>query len=139
MNFLMLSHVIPKPSLKGFDSEAKQVAGQEDPDFFPACPFTWAKPIHAYNCEYCWPKDVNLENTGSITNLDQLVELDTKEYMGKIQNDKVIERLMAMGGLRLAGILNTIFLEGEMVDGQSVKSGTFQGPYFAYDDGNDKE
>jgi hypothetical protein len=34
--------------------------------------------------------------------------LDTPEYAGRIRKDKVIEKLMALGGLRLAGVLNEL-------------------------------
>ena len=42
-----------------------------------------------------------------------LFELDTPEYTGRLQKEWVVERLMAMAGARLAGILNGLFLEGE--------------------------
>lgn len=35
-------------------------------------------------------------------------ELNTPAYYGKIQNDKVVESLLAKGGLRLAAVLNTL-------------------------------
>jgi hypothetical protein len=38
-----------------------------------------------------------------------LPELDKPEYSGKIEDDWVIEKLLAQGGVRLAGILNAIF------------------------------
>ncbi|KAG8710368.1 hypothetical protein FRC09_000171, partial [Ceratobasidium sp. 395] len=37
-----------------------------------------------------------------------LIELDTPEYAGRIRRDKVIEKLMALGGLRLAAVLNEL-------------------------------
>ncbi|GMK59171.1 hypothetical protein CspeluHIS016_0701860 [Cutaneotrichosporon spelunceum] len=71
----------------------------------PACPYTWSKPIHAVNCAHAWPKEYN--GTGP------LIELDTPEYLGRIGEDKVIEALLAKGGLRLAKILNEILSGGE--------------------------
>ena len=35
--------------------------------------------------------------------------LDTPEYAGQIEKDWVIEKLLAQGGLRLAGVLNAVF------------------------------
>jgi hypothetical protein len=34
--------------------------------------------------------------------------LNTPEYAGRVARDKVIERLMALGGLRLAAVLNEL-------------------------------
>jgi hypothetical protein len=34
--------------------------------------------------------------------------LDTPEYAGRIRREKVVEKLMALGGLRLAGVLNEL-------------------------------
>ncbi|KAH9038497.1 phospholipase C/P1 nuclease [Lactarius pseudohatsudake] len=36
-------------------------------------------------------------------------ELDTPEYAGRIESEWVIEKLLAQGGIRLAGILNALF------------------------------
>lgn len=67
----------------------------------PACPYTWSKPIHELNCDVVWPKEYK-GNSGP------LIELDTPEYLGRITQDKTVEKLLAMGGLRLASIVNTI-------------------------------
>lgn len=45
-----------------------------------------------------------------------LLELDTPEYTGRLQEEWLVERLMAMAGARLAGILNGLFLEGEELE-----------------------
>lgn len=37
-------------------------------------------------------------------------ELDTPEYAGRIRSEWLVERLLAMGGIRLAGLLNGLFL-----------------------------
>lgn len=67
----------------------------------PACPYTWAKAIHGLNCDVCWPT----EYTGS----GPLIELDTDRYLGHIGREKIMEKLLAMGGLRLAKVLNEVF------------------------------
>lgn len=74
----------------------------------PACPYTWSKEIHGINCDHAWPKEYN--GTGP------LIELDTPEYLGKIADAKVVEKLLAMGGLRLAKVLNQILGEGQYTD-----------------------
>lgn len=108
------------------------------------CPFHWAQPIHALNCEIVWPKELDeppydhLSDTddrallsphscGSpYEELDMLseerydasarghyLELDTPEYSGVISERWIVERLLAMAGVRLAGVLNWLFADFE--------------------------
>lgn len=81
----------------------------------PACPFTWAKKVHGINCKYAWPKEYN--------ETAPRMELDTPEYLGKIGDDKIVEALLAKGGLRLAKVLN------EALGGKDVPS-----LYFGYEE-----
>ncbi|KAG8895452.1 hypothetical protein FRB99_000595 [Tulasnella sp. 403] len=37
------------------------------------------------------------------------LELDTPQYAGKIKDQKILEKLLAMGGVRLAAVLNELF------------------------------
>ncbi|KAH9959449.1 phospholipase C/P1 nuclease domain-containing protein [Russula dissimulans] len=100
------------------------------------CPYEWASPIYALNCEIVWP--AGLDNPEFSTHDDftaaddndelcgedadgiacgraprrQYLELDTPEYSGKIAQDWIVEKLLAQGGWRLAGILNSIFSPG---------------------------
>lgn len=69
-------------------------------DALAVCPFSWAKPLHSINCEYAWPKEYTGEH-GS-----PLIELDTDKYLGAISRDNVLERVLAMAGVRLAHVLN---------------------------------
>ncbi|OCF40341.1 nuclease I [Kwoniella heveanensis CBS 569] len=81
---------------------------------FPACPYTWAKPIHGIACDVAWPE----EYTGRPG--EPLIELDTDKYLGRIGREKVIEKLLAMGGLRLAKVLNEALAnEEELLDPSS--------------------
>ncbi|KAJ3001231.1 hypothetical protein NUW54_g6561 [Trametes sanguinea] len=41
----------------------------------------------------------------------ELLELDSPEYAGKLANRWVVERLLAMGGVRLAGVLTDILAD----------------------------
>lgn len=104
---------VPDASYEGFNAQllrnhpdalAKRGESFEE----PACPYTWSRANHAINCEYAWPK----EYTGH----GPLIELDTDEYLGRIGRDKVVERLLAQGGLRLAKILNRVIGKGEYSD-----------------------
>lgn len=68
---------------------------------FPACPYTWAKPLAKLNCDVAWPKEYTGEYGAP------LIELDTDQYLGKLGRDNTMEQLLAMGGIRLAHLLNT--------------------------------
>lgn len=102
------------------------------------CPYAWATPIHQLNCEVpIWPKELDPtalsplpeaaeEHRDSVEHPEVLemlqpniagkprphpgvLELDTPEYTGKIRERWVVETLLAMAGIRLAGILNGLF------------------------------
>lgn len=94
---------------------------QQETDDEILCPQAWAEPIHQLNCDLVWPKELDEPPYGSSVREDTksakgmgarkgtYLELDTPEYAGRITNEWVVERLLAMGGIRLAGILNEIF------------------------------
>ena len=99
------------------------------------CPYAWAAPIHKLNCGIVWPDSLDLSalddsasashehhHCGSASVEDEMrmawaetsrqadqPNLDTPEYAGQIEKDWVIEKLLAQGGLRLAGVLNAVF------------------------------
>lgn len=88
------------------------------------CPFAWAEPIHALNCDIVWPPALD-EPPYSHAALDdvggrrppsphpQYLELDTPEYAGVIADQWILEKLLAQGGIRLAGMLNYLFADSE--------------------------
>jgi hypothetical protein len=45
-----------------------------------------------------------------------LFELDTPEYAGRLRKEWVVERLMAMAGVRLAGLLNGLFMDEKQLE-----------------------
>lgn len=113
--------------------------GDERWDDDVLCPFAWSKDLHRLNCDLpVWPAELDkppYDKTAysgdshdhdheSYDNLfsrpprphPDLLELDTPEYAGKIRQEWVIERLMATAGIRLAGILNGLFMDGEGLD-----------------------
>ncbi|KAL7414985.1 phospholipase C/P1 nuclease domain-containing protein, partial [Mrakia frigida] len=71
---------------------------QEREGKVPGCAWKWATEMHGLNCEYVWP-----------TNFTTGMELDTPEYWGRIKGDLIVEKQLAMGGIRLAAVLNSIF------------------------------
>ncbi|KAJ7072064.1 phospholipase C/P1 nuclease domain-containing protein [Mycena amicta] len=101
-------------------------AGAETDDEL-ICPYAWAKPIHALNCEIAWPPALD-EPPYNQTRLDgatangPYLELDTPEYSGVIAERRIVEKLLAQAGIRLAGVLNYLFADmGE--DGREVHAG----------------
>ena len=112
-----------------------------NPDGQVACPYAWAKPIHPLNCELIWPKELDEtkdyvtsglpiggEHDHSHEEEDSMedvalippppdgkkwIQLDTPEYAGVVAKKLILERLLAQGGIRLAGLLNYLFADEE--------------------------
>lgn len=107
------------------------------------CPFAWGKQLHQLNCVFpVWPAELDLPpyNTSRVHYHSQsddhthdeenfteffgrpprphpdLLELDTPEYAGRLREDWVVERLMAMAGVRLAGLLNGLFMDTQELE-----------------------
>jgi hypothetical protein len=84
----------------------------ETSDTDTLCPHAWATPVHELNCHIVWPPELDEKNP-SVKALGRprgdYLELDTPKYSGRIEKEWVIEKLLAMAGIRLAGILNQIF------------------------------
>ena len=149
----------PEPSLTAFEHGSQEplratalglttpVGTEKKWDDATLCPYAWAKPIHALNCELpVWPHELDqgghhdafvaaevhehgheheysveeeLADFDHVLGIHvesarpprhpELVELDTPEYAGKIADGWVVERLLAMAGVRLAGLLTDIF------------------------------
>jgi len=90
-----------------------------DTDDEVVCPYHWATPIHAMNCEWIWPKEMDEPPYGGSGLFGgrpshPYLELDTPEYGGKITREWVVEKLFAMAGIRLAAILNYLFAVEEL-------------------------
>ncbi|WVW83859.1 hypothetical protein I302_105881 [Kwoniella bestiolae CBS 10118] len=115
-----VSFPIPTKETEGFEDQAIALHPTNlklkgvNQTTFPSCPYTWSKPIHALNCEIAWPKEYK-------NNDHPLIELDTDKYLGEIGRQKVVEKLLAMAGLRLAKILNEAFAD----EGQLVGNGLY--------------
>ena len=99
------------------------------------CPYAWAKPTHALNCEIVWPEaldkssykewlaaevDEDNHNHDEDKDEDDIMggrhpphhegpQLDTPEYAGAIAKRRLIEMLLAQAGVRLANTLNYLF------------------------------
>jgi len=87
--------------------------GEENQDDEVVCPYAWAKPIHELNCAIVWPPALDDPwRRMTETFRGHYMELDTPEYTGKIKDAFIIEKLLAMAGIRLAATLNYLFMDG---------------------------
>ncbi|KAH7882323.1 phospholipase C/P1 nuclease domain-containing protein [Phlebopus sp. FC_14] len=105
------------------------------------CPYHWAIPIHALNCEIVFPEALDKPPYNHISFVDSegdshvcsgshceephafddfaearknsYLELDTPEYAGVIMEEWIIEKLLTQAGIRLAAVLNWLFAELE--------------------------
>jgi hypothetical protein len=84
-----------------------------NPDGDVVCPYFWSQPLSALNCDIVWPKQLTLkESEGNESSLETAeLELDTPEYAGVIEKRMLLEKSLAQGGVRLAGLLNHLFAE----------------------------
>lgn len=108
-NVLVNTGLVPTPTPAEYLDPTSLVSS----GWSPACPYTWGKALHPYNCAYAWPKDYH-----------HGIELDDGEYMERLTRDKIFESLLGQAGIRLAAVLNSIYADEE---GRV-------GAYFAVDD-----
>jgi hypothetical protein len=102
--------VSPSPLYGGGSDDQTVLQSQRqvsDTDDDAICPWYWASPIHQLACDWVWPKE--LDEPPYNKPQGPLLELDTDDYAGKITREWVVEKLLAMAGLRLASIFNLIF------------------------------
>ena len=100
--------------LSGFNSLFKKHGVEINPDGEVVCPYFWSQPLSALNCDIVWPKQLTLkESGGNESSLEETaeLELDTPDYAGVIEKRMLLEKLLAQGGVRLAGVLNYLFAD----------------------------
>jgi len=104
---------VERSPLLGDDSDDQTVLRSQrrpsDWDDDSVCPLHWATPIHQLACDWVWPK--KLDQPPYNKPRGPLLELDTEDYAGRITKEWLVEKLLTMGGLRLASILNVVFAE----------------------------
>lgn len=75
------------------------------------CPYHWAKPNAELNCQVTFPPELDWPPNSNETH--PAIEMDTKEYAGMIRKKRIVERQLAMGGIRTAAVLNGLFAQDE--------------------------
>lgn len=88
----------------------------------PVCPYAWTKPMHPLVCSYAFADPVpapGQEHDGP------LAELDVPEYKGRIEDDKVIQKQLAMAGIRLAAVLNSVLLPEALISQEAQSTTSF--------------
>ena len=122
----------------------KRTRDEERWDDGVLCPYGWAKELQKLDCDLpVWPRELDeppykhaaytpvehedmhddegefmevYENARPPRPHPDLLELDTPQYAGRIRNEWIVERLLAMAGIRLAGLLNGLFLDVESLN-----------------------
>lgn len=92
---------------KELKKHTSSIGSAIDDTDLPICPFAWTKPLHPLVCEYAFASPVPRQNN---THPDPPPELDVAEYRGRIEDDKIIQKQLAMAGFRLAAVLNSVLL-----------------------------
>ena len=98
--------------LNSFNTLFKKQGVDINPDGDVVCPYFWSQPLNALNCDIAWPKEVPPKESGGNNESSFLeTELDTPEYAGVIEKRMLLEKVLAQGGIRLAGLLNYLFAD----------------------------
>ncbi|KAG9311857.1 phospholipase C/P1 nuclease domain-containing protein [Chiua virens] len=109
MTIGMDMNTIPNMSL--WDAKEESNDGGLGVDDATLCPYAWAKSIHHFNCDFLRMYNSHVYEHDDLRS--KYFELNTPAYAGMIQEEWVIEKLLAQAGVRLAGVLNGIFADAE--------------------------
>ena len=90
-----------------------------NPDDDVVCPYFWSTPLNALNCDIVWPKELTFNSENE--SVEEPLQLDTPEYAGVIEKRMLLEKLLAQGGIRLAGLLNYLFADPGSLRGASIR------------------
>jgi predicted permease len=101
---------------------AARQSNDADETDLPVCPYAWTQPMHPLVCSYAFASPVpapGQEHKGP------LAELDVPEYKGRIEEDKIVQKQLAMAGIRLAAVLNSLLLPEALMAQEGQSSSTF--------------
>ncbi|ELU43727.1 s1/P1 nuclease domain-containing protein [Rhizoctonia solani AG-1 IA] len=93
----------PKPSVSLHDAQLRMAQGDlmfDDPVDVPVCPHHWTIKTHDMLCTYIWPF--------GLTDKTPPRELNTADYAERVRSELVVEKQLAIGGMRLAAVLNNV-------------------------------
>ncbi|GAB1528184.1 hypothetical protein RhiTH_011376 [Rhizoctonia solani] len=93
----------PKPSVSLHDAQLRMAQGDlmfDDPVDMPVCPHHWTIKTHEMLCTYIWPL--------GLTDKTPPRELNTADYAERVRSELVVEKQLAIGGMRLAAVLNNV-------------------------------
>ncbi|CAE6450158.1 unnamed protein product [Rhizoctonia solani] len=85
------------------DAQIRMAQGEimlDDPTDVPVCPHYWTIKTHDMLCTFIWPF--------GLTDKTPPRELNTADYAGRIRSGLIVEKQLAMGGMRLAAVLNNV-------------------------------
>jgi hypothetical protein len=82
-------------------------------------PLLLESTVECSQLRYCVAEAVDSQRDESSLYMAAL-ELDTPEYAGAIEQRMLLEKLLAQGGIRLAGLLNYLFADQGAAKGPFV-------------------
>ncbi|KAJ1302319.1 hypothetical protein OPQ81_001135 [Rhizoctonia solani] len=97
------------PAMSLQEAQMKMAQGElvfDDPTDIPVCPYHWTIKTHDMLCTFIWPY--------GLTDKTPPRELNTPDYADRVRAEHIVEKQLAMGGMRLAAVLNSVLaLEDE--------------------------
>ncbi|CAE6473892.1 unnamed protein product [Rhizoctonia solani] len=91
------------PSMSLHDAQMRMVQGElmfDDPTDIPVCPHHWTIKTHEMLCTFIWPFE--------LTDKTAPRELNTVDYADRVRAELIVEKQLAIGGIRLAAVLNGV-------------------------------
>ncbi|CUA76451.1 Endonuclease 3 [Rhizoctonia solani] len=91
------------PALSLQDAQIRMARGEmmlDDPTDVPVCPHHWSIKTHDMLCTYIWPF--------GLTDKTPPRELNTVDYADRVRAELIVEKQLAIGGMRLAAVLNSV-------------------------------
>ncbi|KAH8927714.1 phospholipase C/P1 nuclease [Atractiella rhizophila] len=104
-----------RPPLSGIDEQlvlsySHVGGGTKDPyPYLPVCPYAWAEETHrSVTCPLGFP-GMEEESLDTFGKPREDLPVVSEDWYKQVRGGLVLEKLLVMGGLRLAGVLNAVF------------------------------
>ncbi|CAE6395413.1 unnamed protein product [Rhizoctonia solani] len=91
------------PALSLQDAQMRMARGEillDDPINVSVCPYHWTIKTHDMLCTFIWPY--------GLTDKTPPRELNTVDYAERVRAEFIVEKQLAIGGMRLAAVLNSV-------------------------------